>query len=425
MFAVTAASAFTVSPVWKSLETGLSGVADSYVLRDGLVPASAPRPTQRTTVRHTEVSPTDVVFYRDTNAWCPFCERVWLYLLESDVSTQHAFVDLGAKQDWYKEVIPTGQTPSLSLGGKPVWESVEIMASLERAITSGDVGGTSLLPLEEPARSRVLEELTCFDSADKGGLRIGAAGYTYMRGAKFGETPPEGGANLAELRTDFIEALEALEVRLSKAPGPWFEEEFGILDVALWPSIERQVAGLPAFRGFELRGNEQFPAVAAWLEAMAARPAVREVSSDDGTLVRLFGRVFGMKGGTPPADAVAEFGGEAAREAASKLVRNRAAVAADILQHAALAGALPEESTLAYVDAALSLVACRLAAEPSATPTVPDEEKSAAAAVISAALAFLRTRVSSPRDMSAAAAAQLRTACALEAASAYDRLGYN
>ena len=33
-----------------------------------------------------------------------------------------------------------------------------------------------------------------------------------------------------------------------------------------------QAAGLPAFRSFDLRGSEEFPAVAAWLAAMGARP---------------------------------------------------------------------------------------------------------------------------------------------------------
>ena len=50
--------------------------------------------------------------------------------------------------------------------------------------------------------------------------------------------------------------------------------------------------------------------------------------------VRLFSRVFGMAGGAPAEDVAAQFGGVDATEAAAKLVRNRAAVAADIVQHA-------------------------------------------------------------------------------------------
>ena len=61
----------------------------------------------------------------------------------------------------------------------------------------------------------------------------------------------------------------------------------GVLDIALWPSLERQAAGLPAFRSYHLRGSQEWPAVAAWLEAMDHRPSVRAVASDDGTLVRL------------------------------------------------------------------------------------------------------------------------------------------
>ena len=112
-------------------------------------------------------------------------------------------------------------------------------------------------------------------------------------------------------------------------------------------------------------------------------------------------------------------------------MRNRAAVAADIVKHASLGTSLPPEATLGLVDASLALVASRLSGEPAHHSLVASmlelskADGGAAAAVVASALAFLRTRVSSPRDMSAAAAAQLRAACAVEASMAYDRLGYN
>ena len=223
---------FTVAPAWTRLEASLAGAADGYSVREGLVPASAPQKA-RTAVPHHEVGD-GVVFYRDTNAWCPFCERVWLFLLESGIDAEHAFIDLRAKPEWYKEVIPTSQTPSIALNGTPVWESVEIIEALERALESGETSGRSLLPPPGEARERVLAELRVFDKADEGGVRVGGAGYTYMRGAKFGETAPEDGANLPALREEFLEALTALEARLSKTEGPWFEPEYGVLDVCLY-----------------------------------------------------------------------------------------------------------------------------------------------------------------------------------------------
>mmetsp|Transcript_26367 Transcript_26367/g.43804 ORF Transcript_26367/g.43804 Transcript_26367/m.43804 type:complete len:448 (+) Transcript_26367:19-1362(+) len=417
-------------PVWGQLESKLAPVATGFTVRQGLVPSSAPRATVEP-LPHGEVVPESVVFYRDTNAWCPFCERLWLYLLESGIQHDQTFVDIspGKKPEWYKEVIPTGQTPSLSLGGKALWESNDIIAALEAALSSGELSGTSLLPASAPARARVLAELKSLDNPEQG-LKIGSAGYIYMRGARFGEQPPKDGANLPALREAFYESLQALETRLRFTPGPYLEEAFSVLDIALWPSLERMAAGLPAFRSYDLRSCAEFPAVAAWLKAMGERPAVRVVSSDDGTLVRLFSRVFGMGGAAPPPDGPTHFGGEAAMEAAAKLVRNRARVAADILEHAAMSSRLTPETTLGVIDASLALVASRLSGEPADSSLVaslvnlPKEDGGAAASIVSSSLSFLRTRVSAPRDMSAAAAVQLRAACAVEAATAYDRLGY-
>ena len=80
--------------------------------------------------------------------------------------------------------------------------------------------------------------------------------------------------------------------------------------------------------------------------------------------VRLFSRVFGMGGGAPAEDVATQFGGVDATEAAAKLVRNRAAVAADIVQHAALGTRLTPKVTLGLVEASLALVASRLSGEP-------------------------------------------------------------
>jgi len=430
MIAILCATPALQLKTWDSLQTKTASAATGYTLRGGMVPSSSPQATIKL-VPHGDVNPKSVVFYRDTNAWCPFCERVYLYLLEADIEHEQTFVDIspGKKPDWYKDVIPTGQTPSLSLGGKPVWESNDIIEALESALDSGAQSGKSLLP-SGADRERVLAELKTMDNPEKG-LKIGSAGYVYMRGGSFGEDVDPTGANLPALKEAFFEALRSLEERLSVTPGPYFEEEFGVLDIALWPSLERQAAGLPAFRSYDLRGSQEWPKVAAWLDAMDHRPSVRAVASDDGTLVRLFSRVFGMGGGAPAEDVAAQFGGVDATEAAAKLVRNRAAVAADIVQHAALGTRLTPKVTLGLVEASLALVASRLSGEPAPSSLVASmvdlskEDGGAAASVISSALAFLRTRVSSPRDMSGAAAAQLRAACAVEASMAYDRLGYN
>uniref|UniRef100_A0A7S3B8G9 Uncharacterized protein n=1 Tax=Haptolina ericina TaxID=156174 RepID=A0A7S3B8G9_9EUKA len=179
-----------------------------------------------------------------------------------------------------------------------------------------------------------------------------------------------------------------------------------------------------------MRGNRDYPAVAAWLGAMSDRSAVQTVRSDDGTLVRLFSRVFGMSGGSAPTDeSDAAFGGAAALEAGGKLIANREAVLGDILLHAGLGDQLTNTTARAVVDDALALVAHRLttggALDASSVTSHDESDASAAAATASAALSFLRARVSAPRDMSAAAAVQLRAACAAEAVTAYDRFGYS
>ncbi len=62
-------------PTWSLIEqqAGME-VLEGYVLRPGQSPASSPH-TALPTERHVETA-SPVVLYRDTNSWCPSCERV-------------------------------------------------------------------------------------------------------------------------------------------------------------------------------------------------------------------------------------------------------------------------------------------------------------------------------------------------------------
>merc|ERR1740117_1645963 len=83
IFAMLCATPALQLKTWDSLQTKTATAATGYTLRNGMVPSSAPQATIQL-VPHGDVNPETVVFYRDTNAWCPFCERVYLYLLEAD-----------------------------------------------------------------------------------------------------------------------------------------------------------------------------------------------------------------------------------------------------------------------------------------------------------------------------------------------------
>ena len=169
------------------------------MVRENQVPASAPEKTL-TTMRHKLVPrPDGVTLYRDTNAWCPFCERVWLALLEMGIDYDTVLIDLSLKPVWYEDAVPTSQTPSAVVGGEIVWESLDILLKIE----DEGFAERSLLPADPADRERIIAEVRAFDSPD--GPGVGGAGYTYMRGAPFGQsldTPPSE-AELSELRATF------------------------------------------------------------------------------------------------------------------------------------------------------------------------------------------------------------------------------
>lgn len=75
-----------------------------------------------------------VTLFRDHHAWCPYCQKVWLFLEEKQIPYKVKKVTMfcyGNKENWYKKICPSGMLPAVDLDGKIITESDRILASLE------------------------------------------------------------------------------------------------------------------------------------------------------------------------------------------------------------------------------------------------------------------------------------------------------
>eukprot|EP00193_Tetraselmis_chui_P011082 CAMPEP_0177790602 /NCGR_PEP_ID=MMETSP0491_2-20121128/23450_1 /TAXON_ID=63592 /ORGANISM="Tetraselmis chuii, Strain PLY429" /LENGTH=239 /DNA_ID=CAMNT_0019312703 /DNA_START=225 /DNA_END=940 /DNA_ORIENTATION=+ len=224
---------------WDLLERS-SPQLDGYTLRAGQVPSSCPTEDQLPTSSDSDTAKR-VLLYRDTNAWCPFCERVWFALLEKGIEFDTVFIDLRAKPDWYLEMVPTGMVPAAKVDGKLIYESADILKALEESFPD-----TPLLPPSDDPMSQRAAEL--------------------------------------KLKAAFEAKLNEMEEVLGESEGPFFLPEFSLVDIMFTPAMERLACNMPRFRGFSLRDNPSYPRVGAWLAALEARPAFSAIKSDPETL---------------------------------------------------------------------------------------------------------------------------------------------
>ena len=75
-----------------------------------------------------------VTLYRDHHAWCPYCQKVWLWLEERQVPyrvRKVSMVCFGEKESWYRRLVPSGMLPALEIDGRLITESDRIIEALE------------------------------------------------------------------------------------------------------------------------------------------------------------------------------------------------------------------------------------------------------------------------------------------------------
>jgi glutathione S-transferase len=199
-----------------------------------------------------------VTLYRDNHAWCPYCQKIWLWLEEKQIPYRIEKVTMfcyGEKESWYKRKVPSGMLPAIELDGRIITESDDILIALEQVFGPLGLGmkNPQVLPL------RQLERML-FSAWCSWLCRVSTGGADQRN------------------RNQFTSVVAQVEAALSRTPGPYFLDEFGTVDVIFTPYVERMNASLYYYKGYSLR--EENPRFADWFAAMESRPTYRGTQSD-------------------------------------------------------------------------------------------------------------------------------------------------
>ncbi|EDX87637.1 Glutathione S-transferase, N-terminal domain protein [Synechococcus sp. PCC 7335] len=326
-----------------------------------------------------------VTLYRDNHAWCPYCQKVWLWLEEKRVPYRIEKVTMfcyGQKEAWYKRIVPSGMLPALSIDGHIITESDDILIALEKEFGTLGPGmrDAQVLPLRQ--LERLLFRAWCSWLCQPSGW--------------FGQEKNN--------REQFVRVVASVETALAQTPGPYFLSDFSTADIVFTPYVERMNASLYYYKGYSLR--EENPKLSDWFDAMESRLTYRGTQSDFHTHVHDLppqmggcyenndsrtkinqrrvdqGPWYGLPDVTYPEPATAK------AEALARVIKHRQ----NIIRANPADDSLFDEALRCALTQMMTQDACR-----------PPEGSDAA-------LRYLRDRINVPRDMSIYAAKQLRTA---------------
>ena len=206
-----------------------------------------------------------VTLFRDHHAWCPYCQKVWLWLEFRRIPYRIRKVTMrcyGPKEPWFTALVPSGMLPALELDGRLITESDRILEALERSF--GPVGAP--MADRRVRRLRDLERL------------LFRAWCIWLC------TPGLGERQERQARDQFQRVAQQMEQALISGGGSWLDPDApdgpipGTADLVFIPYVERMNASLAYFKGFALR--EEHPAIDRWLTALEQLETYRGTQSD-------------------------------------------------------------------------------------------------------------------------------------------------
>ena len=372
-----------------------------------------------------------LTFYRDTNGWCPFCERVWVALRVKNIPYRESLIPLQDKPQWYKDLVPTTLVPAVLFHNnrdeknerKIVWESMDILKALDEAFPD-----TPQLVIDTPEFEAAMKEIN----------ELFSAGVSYQFSSR-NDTLTE--ADVEARRESFLKKLDELDIALATSAPFRLGSAFTAVDASMIPSMERWRYQLPITMDLDI--TEGRPNLQKWFENLDNyAPYCNRVAGDAYSwtaVASTFLRYFGGDEGNPKVataiervDAAARkltetfgdvdsTGGQFSLEAARKLISNHEAVVKDCTRSEPISQKhVPRASSEDTADLVLRHVASILVDSSDdpigfakSTPLVEfDHDSSKDGALVARTVA---SRLCVPRDMSAPAATTLRAVLSITA----------
>mmetsp|Transcript_4092 Transcript_4092/g.11947 ORF Transcript_4092/g.11947 Transcript_4092/m.11947 type:complete len:536 (-) Transcript_4092:48-1655(-) len=270
----TVGAGVAAPPSWEALSGLLRATGrEDYEAVKARVASGEAGPHTDAKVRLFGAKPEDVrvTLYRDTAAWCPYCQKTWMLLEEKRIPFRVEKINMrsyGPKPRSFLDKVPNGLLPAIELDGQLMTDSQRIMMTLENTFTEPqyEPEGYLTLPLlrEDPDKLARAERLL--------GLERELFSWWCQWCFRPGDGP--GGAH----RKGFEDVLGRVDAALGEADGPFFlGEKLSIVDLVYVPHLERIVSSMLYWKAFVIRrldapAGDRYANINRWFDALERRP---------------------------------------------------------------------------------------------------------------------------------------------------------
>jgi glutathione S-transferase len=242
-----------------------------------------------------------VTLFRDTNGWCPFCEKVWFALKIKNIPYTETLISLFDKPKWFLDMVPTGLVPAVLIHNDSIqkqkeendesdngqtspqrmliWESLDIIKALDEQFPDTP----KLIHEEDPEYMSGRDLLT----------EVTSVGFLYVYNMR-NETLTDEEKELQLVQ--FEEKLDELDQFIGEHTGSsFFLNDITGLDVEAVPMLERWRYQLPLTKDVDItKGRHN---IKAWFDAMDQyEPYTQRVAGDKYSWVAVastFLQIFG------------------------------------------------------------------------------------------------------------------------------------